>query len=83
MARARRLDADGNTHGRASARRFAPDLLDDRPIRWVNRTFPFWVGMTLFLPFLLGFVLSGFSLVGGAAGASCGAGSCGSSCCTT
>jgi len=54
-----------NNHGRASARRYAPDLLDDTPIRWVNRTFLFWVGMTLFIPFLLGFVLSGFSLVGG------------------
>ena len=27
-----------NNHGRASARRYAPDLLDDKPIRWVNRT---------------------------------------------
>jgi stearoyl-CoA desaturase (Delta-9 desaturase) len=53
-----------NTHGRASARRFAPDLLDDKPIRWVNRTFLFWVGMSLFIPLALGFVLSGFSIVG-------------------
>jgi stearoyl-CoA desaturase (Delta-9 desaturase) len=53
-----------NTHGRASARRFAPDLLDDKPIRWVNRTFLFWVGMSLFIPFALGFLLSGFSIVG-------------------
>ena len=60
------------THGRASARRYAPDLIDDKPIRWVSRTFLFWVGMTLFLPFLLGFVLSGFSLVGGAARARVG-----------
>jgi stearoyl-CoA desaturase (Delta-9 desaturase) len=57
-----------NTHGRASARRFAPDLLDDKGIRWVNRTFLFWVGMTLFIPFALGFALSGFSLVGGLLG---------------
>jgi stearoyl-CoA desaturase (delta-9 desaturase) len=57
-----------NTHGRASARRFAPDLIDDKPIRWVNRTFLFWVGVSLFVPFLLGFVLSGFSLVGGLLG---------------
>jgi stearoyl-CoA desaturase (delta-9 desaturase) len=57
-----------NTHGRASARRYAADLLDDRGIRWVNRTFLFWVAMTLFLPFLAGFVLSGFSLVGGLLG---------------
>jgi stearoyl-CoA desaturase (delta-9 desaturase) len=57
-----------NTHGRASARRFAPDLIDDAGIRWVNRTFLFWVGVSLFLPFLLGFLLSGFSLVGGLLG---------------
>ena len=59
---------DDHTHGRASARRYAPDLLSDRGIRWVNRTFLFWVGMTLLLPFLLGFLLSGFSLVGGLLG---------------
>jgi stearoyl-CoA desaturase (delta-9 desaturase) len=59
---------DDHTHGRASAHRFAPDLVADKGIRWVNRTFSFWVGMTLLLPFLLGFVLSGFSLVGGLLG---------------
>ncbi|HEX4806797.1 MAG TPA: acyl-CoA desaturase [Conexibacter sp.] len=53
-----------NTHGRASARRYAPDLIEDAPIRWVNRTFLFWVGFTLFVPFALGWALSGFSLVG-------------------
>jgi len=57
-----------NTHGRASARRFAPDLIDDKPIRWVNRTFLLWVGVSLLVPFLLGFLLSGFSLVGGLLG---------------
>jgi stearoyl-CoA desaturase (delta-9 desaturase) len=59
---------DGENHGRASAHRYAPDLIRDRAIRWVNRTFPLWVFMTLFLPFLAGFVLSGFSLVGGLLG---------------
>jgi stearoyl-CoA desaturase (Delta-9 desaturase) len=57
-----------NNHGRASARRFAPDLIDDRALRWVNRTFLFWVAMTLFVPFALGFLLSGLSLVGGLLG---------------
>ena len=57
-----------NTHGRASARRYAPDLIEDAPIRWVNRTFLFWVGVSLVVPFLLGFALSGFSLVGGLLG---------------
>jgi len=55
----------GNGHGRASARRFAPDLIEDRALRWVNRTFLFWVGMTLMIPFVAGWALSGFSLVGG------------------
>jgi stearoyl-CoA desaturase (delta-9 desaturase) len=59
---------DGENHGRASARRYAPDLMDDQAIRWVNRTFPFWVGLTLLLPLLAGFVLSGFSLVGALTG---------------
>jgi len=53
-----------HTHGRASARRFAPDLLRDRAIRWVNRTFLFWAGLSLLVPFVLGFLLSGLSLVG-------------------
>ncbi len=57
-----------NTHGRASARRYAPDLIDDAPIRWVNRTFLFWVGVTLLVPFLLGWALSGFTLVSGLLG---------------
>jgi stearoyl-CoA desaturase (Delta-9 desaturase) len=59
---------DDHTHGRSSARRYAPDLLKDRGVRWVNRTFLWWVGLSLFVPFLLGFALSGFSLVGGLLG---------------
>jgi stearoyl-CoA desaturase (delta-9 desaturase) len=59
---------DGENHGRASAHRYAPDLVKDRPIRWVNRTFPLWVVVTLLLPFLAGFALTGFSLVGGLTG---------------
>jgi stearoyl-CoA desaturase (delta-9 desaturase) len=59
---------DGENHGRASARRFAPDLVEDRAIRWVNRTFPMWVGVTLLAPLLAGFALSGFTLAGAATG---------------
>jgi stearoyl-CoA desaturase (Delta-9 desaturase) len=54
----------GDGHGRASAHRYAPDLVKDRPIRWVNRTFLLWVGLTLTLPAIAGFLLTGFSLVG-------------------
>lgn len=53
-----------HTHGRASAHRYAPDLVKDPAIRWVNRTFLFWAGMSLVIPFVLGFLLSGFTLVG-------------------
>jgi stearoyl-CoA desaturase (delta-9 desaturase) len=49
----------GDGHGRASAHRFAPDLVKDRPLRWVNRTFLLWVGLTLLLPFLLGLAITG------------------------
>jgi stearoyl-CoA desaturase (Delta-9 desaturase) len=54
----------GDGHGRASAHRYAPDLVRDRPIRWVNRTFLLWVGVTLLLPFLAGLALTG-TLLGG------------------
>jgi stearoyl-CoA desaturase (delta-9 desaturase) len=57
---------DGRNHGRASAHRYARDLVTDRPIRWVNRTFPLWVALTLLLPALAGFLLSGFTLKGAA-----------------
>jgi stearoyl-CoA desaturase (Delta-9 desaturase) len=53
-----------DSHGRASARRFAPDLMKDKGLRWVNRTFFFWVYLTLALPGVLGFLLSGFTLAG-------------------
>jgi len=58
----------GDGHGRASAHRYAPDLVKDRPIRWVNRTFLMWVGLTLALPALAGFALSGFTLAGALTG---------------
>ncbi len=54
----------GDGHGRASAHRFAPDLVKDKPLRWVNRTFLFWVVLSLALPFLLGLAITG-TLVGG------------------
>jgi len=57
-----------DSHGRASARRYAPDLVKDRPIRWVNSTFFVWVALTLLLPALAGYLLTGFSLAGAATG---------------
>ncbi|MGN6188642.1 MAG: acyl-CoA desaturase [Conexibacter sp.] len=57
-----------DSHGRASAHRYAPDLVKDRPIRWVNSTFFFWIALTLLLPALAGYLLTGFSLKGAATG---------------
>jgi stearoyl-CoA desaturase (Delta-9 desaturase) len=52
-----------STHGQASSRRFAPDLLEDPTMRRINRAFP-WIALgTLALPFLLGLALSGGSLL--------------------
>jgi stearoyl-CoA desaturase (Delta-9 desaturase) len=51
-------------HGRAHAKRFAPDLLQERSLRFVDRMFLLWAGLSLLLPFGLGWLLSG-ELVGG------------------
>ncbi|HST38720.1 MAG TPA: acyl-CoA desaturase [Conexibacter sp.] len=59
---------DGDHHGRASAHRYAPDLIRDKPIRWVNKTFPLWVLLSLLLPALFGFVLTGFDPMGALTG---------------
>lgn len=59
---------DGKSHGRASARRYAPDLLKDPVVRWVNRMFPLWALLSLVLPALAGFVLSGFKPFGALTG---------------
>jgi stearoyl-CoA desaturase (delta-9 desaturase) len=53
------------THGRASSKRFAPDLVADPGMRRINRGFPLIALASLLVPFLLGFALSGASLVGG------------------
>ncbi len=36
--------------GKASARRYAPDLLANRVVRTVDRHYPLWVGLSLVLP---------------------------------
>jgi stearoyl-CoA desaturase (delta-9 desaturase) len=53
------------THGQASSRRFAPDLLEDPAMRRINRSFPWIALFTLALPFVMGLALSGGSLRGG------------------
>ncbi|HSD80827.1 MAG TPA: fatty acid desaturase, partial [Solirubrobacteraceae bacterium] len=46
-------------HGRAERRRYAPDLMEDRGMRWINRHFVGIVVSGLALPALLGFLLTG------------------------
>src|SRR4029453_17229416 len=48
----------------ANPARYARDLLADRDLRFISRTFPLWVAVGLALPFGLGFALTG-SLPGG------------------
>ena len=47
----------------ANPARYAKDLLADRDLRFISRTFPLWVMVGLALPFALGVALTG-SLVG-------------------
>lgn len=50
---------------RSSARRYAPDLLKDETIRFVDRQFLTWVLLGLGIPFVAGFVLSGWDITAG------------------
>jgi stearoyl-CoA desaturase (Delta-9 desaturase) len=50
------------SQGRAAARRFAPDLLEDQGMRWINRNFPWLVLVGLAIPSLFGFLLTGTAL---------------------
>jgi stearoyl-CoA desaturase (delta-9 desaturase) len=51
----------------ANPARYAKDLVADRDLRFISRTFPLWVAVGLALPFGLGVALSG-SIVGGLTG---------------
>jgi len=53
------------TQGSAEFRKYAPDLCEDKGMRWISRNFLAFVGLSLLIPFALGFVLHGFSLTGG------------------
>ncbi len=53
------------THGQASSKRFAPDLVKDPTMRRINRGFPLIALGSLLVPFLAGLALSGGSLVAG------------------
>jgi stearoyl-CoA desaturase (delta-9 desaturase) len=51
----------------ANPRRYAKDLLADRDLRFISRTFPLWVFVGMAFPFGLGVALTG-TLVGGLTG---------------
>jgi stearoyl-CoA desaturase (delta-9 desaturase) len=53
--------------GVASESRYAPDLLDDPLIKWIDSTFVLWVVVGLAVPFGLGVALSG-NIAGGLTG---------------
>jgi len=52
---------------KANPARYAKDLLADRDLRFISRTFPLWVAVGLAVPFALGLALSG-TLAGGLTG---------------
>ncbi|MDX6681682.1 MAG: hypothetical protein QOG94_1721, partial [Solirubrobacteraceae bacterium] len=52
------------TQGSAEFRKYAPDLCDDRGMRWISRNFLAFVGLSLTIPLVLGFFLHGFSISG-------------------
>jgi stearoyl-CoA desaturase (delta-9 desaturase) len=54
-----------STHGQASSKRFAADLLEDKGMRRINKAFPLIALYSLAIPFLLGLGLSGGSLAAG------------------
>jgi len=45
--------------GRGAKERYAPDLVNDPDIQWVNRWFFGWVGLGLAIPFALGWLIGG------------------------
>jgi stearoyl-CoA desaturase (delta-9 desaturase) len=53
------------THGQASSKRFARDLVEDPTMRRINRLFPLIALASLALPFLLGLAFSGGLLAAG------------------
>ncbi|HMH46414.1 MAG TPA: acyl-CoA desaturase [Solirubrobacteraceae bacterium] len=54
------------THGQASSKRFASDLVEDPTMRRINRWFPLIALASLLLPFVLGLALGGGALMAGA-----------------
>jgi stearoyl-CoA desaturase (delta-9 desaturase) len=49
---------------RGAKRRFAPDLIDDPVVRFVDRTFLLWAVIGLAVPFALGYAIGGTLVAG-------------------
>jgi len=49
---------------RGNKERFAPDLIKDPVISWVDRTFIYWAILGLLLPFFLGWIIGGAVVAG-------------------
>ena len=45
--------------GMEQGRAYAKDLYDDRVIRWIDRLYLAWVGLTLGIPFAIGYLVGG------------------------
>jgi stearoyl-CoA desaturase (delta-9 desaturase) len=56
-----------DANGQADRRKYAPDLMDDRGMRWLNRHFLGLVGLSLLLPFAAGLAATG-TIVGAVTG---------------
>jgi stearoyl-CoA desaturase (delta-9 desaturase) len=48
-----------DTHGRASGRKYAPDLCEDAGMRRINKLFGFWTAVSLLVPATLGWLIHG------------------------
>ncbi len=56
------------TQGTSDYKRYAKDLLEDRGMRWISKRFLWWIGLSLLIPTVLGFVLTGFTWQGALGG---------------
>jgi stearoyl-CoA desaturase (delta-9 desaturase) len=54
------------THGQASSKRFAPDLVEDATMRRISRSFPLIALASLLVPFLLGLAFGAGAIAAGA-----------------
>jgi stearoyl-CoA desaturase (Delta-9 desaturase) len=52
------------TQGQADWKKYAPDLYEDKGMRRIGKLFPAMVGLSLLIPTLAGFALSGFTAKG-------------------